>query len=634
MSFGVINQVLDRVITLYNNEYNENTEFNLISLTKLKESMMNKLKKEKINVDDNILDNIFTRLFDSNFKIKKIDFSNGLNSFRELEDTYYPDIDVPLKYKTLDEHFNKLKNLPQPAQRSKEWYDYRYNRITASDTAAAIDLNPYEPVESFISKKCDPNFPFRDTATVFHGKKYEPIATLIYEHIYNTRVFEFGALPSDKYSFLGASPDGICSKYTLDNKFSTRLGTMLEIKCPVTRDIITKGKIEGDICPFYYYCQVQQQLACCELDTCDFWQCKLSEYDSRNDYLKDDCSSCVNTEGTDASIININNKLKKGLFLEFYPKDFTPEFDGDLPEWKSKYIMPRRLDMSEHEYDLWLIKMMDEFKILYPDIHNNYYFYRIVYWKLESSHNVPIVRNDEFLNNIIPILKNTWNDIKFYRENQEKLEELNVIINERKKYVKINTNYLIHNDIILNQKINILAPEFDCKQFAKNNLPQKPVYKSQYKSFITNNKLTINKTKNKTQNIDDSDENDGKNKLCDFIDSDDETNNNNTNKTTNNNTVKTTNNTVKTTNNTVKTTNNTNKTTNNTNKTTNNTVKTTSNDSDENDGINKLCGFIDSDDEKVNKNVTKTINKSDEITNEITKKKTIKHTNFINNKIK
>ena len=68
-------------------------------------------------------------------------------------DFMFNKISIPKEYKKLQEHFDKLKNLPQPAQRSKEWYDYRYNRITASDAAAGIDLNPYEPVESFILKK-------------------------------------------------------------------------------------------------------------------------------------------------------------------------------------------------------------------------------------------------------------------------------------------------------------------------------------------------------------------------------------------------------------------------------------------------------------------------------------------------
>ena len=55
---------------------------------------------------------------------------------------------------------------------------------------------------------------------------------------------EFGALPSLTY-FFAASPDGIFSKSTLDGKFSERLGTMIEIKCPLVRPIKTYGEIDG-----------------------------------------------------------------------------------------------------------------------------------------------------------------------------------------------------------------------------------------------------------------------------------------------------------------------------------------------------------------------------------------------------
>ena len=108
--------------------------------------------------------------------------------------------------------------------------------ITASDIATALGENPYEPPEGLIIKKCDPDFPFLDNKFVHHGKKYEPTATMIYEHIYNVKVTEFGCLKHPKISFLGASPDGICSKSTLDNKFSPMLGRMLEIKCPLSRE--------------------------------------------------------------------------------------------------------------------------------------------------------------------------------------------------------------------------------------------------------------------------------------------------------------------------------------------------------------------------------------------------------------
>ena len=45
---------------------------------------------------------------------------------------------------------SKVICTPQPEQRTQEWFDYRYNRITASDMATAIDLNPYESVEGFL----------------------------------------------------------------------------------------------------------------------------------------------------------------------------------------------------------------------------------------------------------------------------------------------------------------------------------------------------------------------------------------------------------------------------------------------------------------------------------------------------
>jgi putative phage-type endonuclease len=335
-------------------------------------------------------------------------------------------------------------------------------------------MNPYESIESFILKKCDPNFPFRDNDNVYHGKKYEPIATKIYEHIYNNKVYEFGALPSEQYKFLGASPDGICSKYTLDNKFSSRLGTMLEIKCPASRPIFTRGKIIGTICPFHYYCQVQQQLLCCNLDVCDFWQCKLSEFDNKEDYLNFKLDTIV----TQSEIINnmygsttiqekldVDDKLKKGLFLEFYPKKFKPEFEGDNIKWKSKYVMPDRLDMNENEYDNWSQQMLNDYKKLYPDIHKNYNFNKIIYWKLNSAHNVPIVRDDIFLQKIIPKLEETWKKIIYYRKNKDKFNELRIIADKRKEKVNINITYSICNDYIMKNNINFLDKKFDCNSF-------------------------------------------------------------------------------------------------------------------------------------------------------------------------
>lgn len=365
----------------------------------------------------------------------------------------YSQVKIPKEFRKLEEHFQKLKALPQPEQRTKEWFDYRHNRITASDTAAAIDENPYEPVESFLQKKCDPDYKFLDNKNVYHGKKFELIATGIYQHIYNVIVVEFGALPSETHTLLGASPDGICSARTLDNKFSDKLGTMLEIKCvaPNGRTIETSGRIIGHICPYYYYLQVQQQLECCELQTCDFWQCKLIEYKTREDYLIDNCQNTRHTFGINAQKIIIDDRIKKGVLLQFFPKKWEPEFEEDNIEWKSKFIYPPRLDITSQQYDEWIAKTMSELNEKYPDIIKDYSFNKVIYWKLEQSHNQPIERDKKLFASIFPILKQTWEKVEYYREHLDELPKLKQIIEQRKKYIKTDTEFIINNDLISNK---------------------------------------------------------------------------------------------------------------------------------------------------------------------------------------
>lgn len=432
-----------------NEHINSGNKINKKCLLSISKSVHDSYKK---NIDYNSVLKILKELFVVKYKNTKEYFDHKL--IRDCE-SVFDKIIIPKEFKSLQIHYDKLKNLPQPEQRTKEWFDYRHNRITASDTASAIDQNPYEPVEGFILKKCDPEHKFLDNQNVYHGKKYEPIATSIYEYIYNNKVIEFGALPSEKYSILGASPDGICSSQSLDYKFSPLLGRMLEIKCVVQRKIYTSGKIAGHICPYYYYCQVQQQLECCELNQCDFWQCKITEYKSRNAYLSDLCNDTVHTVGTDSEKIEINNLIKKGVLLKFLPKSWTPEFDEDSMEWKSKFVYPTNLLMDEEEYDYWISDTLSDWQTKYKDIAETHYFEKIVYWKLDASHNVTIDRDLNFFNNVLPILNNTWEKVLYYRNNISKLDELREIIKKRTRYIKFDTKININNDLV-NKKVLFL----------------------------------------------------------------------------------------------------------------------------------------------------------------------------------
>jgi putative phage-type endonuclease len=490
MSFGKINKIIKFV-----EKYIKRNE--LSELAKKDYYLtINKIINEGIDIYPEItfklVEEILAKKYDITYTVNnEINFTGGINGFPEFKDMY-KDIEIPPEYQALEDHFQKLKALPQPEQRTKAWYDYRHNRITASDTAAAIDLNPYEPVENFYLKKSDPNYAFLDNDNVYHGKKFEQVATQIYEHIYNAEVIEFGALPSQTYELLGASPDGICSARTLDNKFSTRLGTMLEIKCVVQRQIETSGNIKGTICPFYYYCQVQQQLECCELEVCDFWQCKILEYNCREDYLIDKRSHTYHTYDNTGKKMEIANYLKKGIILQFYPFKFEPQFEGDKQEWKSKFIYAPRLDMDEKQYDEWFIYTMNNLKTNHPDIVKDYYFHKVIYWKLDQSHNQPIKRDRAFMQALLPVLNQSWERVQYYRQNLDKLDELRVIEKRRKRYIKMNTEFSINNDLIKNKVLfldtpNPIAPavvkkskNFDSKEEASLDFidDDEPVIKS------------------------------------------------------------------------------------------------------------------------------------------------------------
>ena len=539
MSIGKINKIIDytkKILEKTNKCKSENAYYDL-----LKETYY--LVREKYPETTLVLMNeIFTTLFTKEFTLKLTDNCNYFPDYLEM----YPAIEIPKEYQKLEDHFQKLKALPQPEQRTKEWFEYRHNRITASDTAAAIDENPYEPVESFVLKKCDPNHQFLDNANVYHGKKFELIATKIYEHIYNVQVFEFGALPSETHTLLGASPDGICSSKTLDNKFSPRLGTMLEIKCvaPNGRTIETSGNIKGHICPYYYYLQVQQQLECCELEICDFWQCKLIEYKSREDYLIDNCLKTTHTFGTDGKKMEIDNKIKKGVLIQFFPKKFEPQFVEDNIEWKSKFIYPPRLDMTSQQYDEWISKTMSELNTKYTDIINDYFFHKIIYWKLEQSHNQEIKRDRVLFASILPILKQTWQKVEYYRKHLDELPQLKDIVDKRKKYIKVDTDFVINNDIIKNKVLFLddyqitknkkevvaknLKGHVDC-EFIEDDCDfiDEPVKKEVTKKEVTK-KEAPKKPKSKKISKEESDKEDDKYKYtkkvfvkeadCDFLD--------------------------------------------------------------------------------------------------------------------
>ena len=289
--------------------------------------------------------------------------------------------------KYLREQVIKIANEPQPEQRSPEWYLMRESMVTASDWGTILGENHYAKSESVLLKKCDPNAPFISNDAMKWGIKYEAVAVQIYEHRNKTKVLEFGCLRHPIYSFLGASPDGI-----------TEDGTMVEIKCPSSREITGEP-------PSYYWCQVQGQLEVCELDRCDFLECNIKEYIDESDYDND---NFYHTNGNEKGVVAEFFKISdKTFFFEYSPVGII---GNELTQWKGE---------MENKYS------------------GNICFAAFSYWYLERVSCVPIYRNQEWFYKALPQLNDFWNKVLYYREvGLDKLKEDLQKVKDDKKMVR------------------------------------------------------------------------------------------------------------------------------------------------------------------------------------------------------
>ena len=178
------------------------------------------------------------------------------------------------------EKINKLNNIDLPEQRTKEWYEFRYQLITASNLWKVFGTQ--SQINSLIYEKCKPleldyhGHRSMSTEGPLHwGVKYEPVSVLLYEHLYKTSIGEFGCIPHPTHTCIGASPDGI----NIDPD-SKRFGRMLEIKNIVNRVITGIPKDE-------YWIQTQIQMETCDLDECDFFETRFKEYDNETSFYAD-----------------------------------------------------------------------------------------------------------------------------------------------------------------------------------------------------------------------------------------------------------------------------------------------------------------------------------------------------------
>jgi putative phage-type endonuclease len=278
------------------------------------------------------------------------------------------------------ERLEALAKVPQAEQRTKEWYETRHGLITASNAYKAFE--PDSAKNQLIYEKCqplkydemedpeNPKFEKVNTETPMHwGQKYEPVSVMYYENLFSTQVSEYGCIQHEKYKFLGASPDGI-----INDPDMPRFGRMLEIKNIVNRDIDGIPKKE-------YWIQMQLQMENCNLNECDFLECRFIEYSGYTDFVND------------GTFLKSAKDELKGVIMQF-----------STPEGKPKYVY-KPLSMDSDEGELWEEEQRKKYKNLGMSWIKN------SYWRLDEVSCVLVLRNRKWFQDNIQTLAEVWDTI-------------------------------------------------------------------------------------------------------------------------------------------------------------------------------------------------------------------------------
>lgn len=261
-----------------------------------------------------------------------------------------------------------LQQVPQPEQRTTEWYEFRYNHLTASNIWKVFISDSTR--NQLIYEKCQPLNAEKYSGNVslespMHwGQKYEPLSVMLYEQIYDAPVSDFGCIPHKTIAFLAASPDGIV---TAEN--SLRYGRMLEVKNIVNREITGEPKME-------YWVQMQLQMEVCELNECDFLETRFQEY-------ADEAAFGADTETP-----------YKGMLMLFMTASGKPIYEY--------------APLGLHNFDAWQETMMEKNTTLM--------WMKNIYWKLDQLSCVLVLRNKLWFTAVVPQLKEIWSTIE--REKQ------------------------------------------------------------------------------------------------------------------------------------------------------------------------------------------------------------------------
>ena len=352
--------------------------------------------------------------------------SGDSSSFTEIENEDIANIEQKLQ---------KIREIPQPEQRSPEWYEFRNKILTASNiwkvfkSDATRNQLIYEKCIAKVLSPSKSNFGSgggdaggNGPISLQWGVLYEPVSVMLYETMYNTKIGEFGCIAHPEYPFLGASPDGI----NIDPTNRRYFGRMLEIKNPYTRIISSHPKQE-------YWIQMQVQMEVCDLDECDFLETQFREFRSESDFYQDHVPPVVAAEPEDTSkeeggllqepADTTTIILKKGVILHFAQKTNTNKlivFSDQDANWASNLLsytdkvtykyLPLDIEPSQANIEEWIEKTKKE-------LNDTHVLLKKTYWYLENFSCIRIKRNRRWFAAAIPLIKSIWDTIQVEYEN-------------------------------------------------------------------------------------------------------------------------------------------------------------------------------------------------------------------------
>jgi putative phage-type endonuclease len=267
-----------------------------------------------------------------------------------------------------------LHNKNQPEQRSKEWLELRKSRITASEAASAIGMNKYTSTDpekciiKYVKEKAGlVKSSFNPIFTQF-GNKYEPIANQFYEQHTNNKVFEGKLIEHPYHKILAASPDGIV--LTPDGNVK-----LLEIKCPAKQKPLNRSILHKDL--QHYWIQMQLQMQCCSVDTADFLDCEINEYNNEYEYDNDETF------------------IQKGILVEL--------LDGK----NERFYKYPSFNTNKESILAECNSIIEIYKDNKP---------KLVYWKLNSYTLTEISIDKQWFDTYLPKFYRTWKAVTKLRE--------------------------------------------------------------------------------------------------------------------------------------------------------------------------------------------------------------------------